>query len=200
MVHSLRTAKITLLLWVVILSNGCAMRPATLPTRTLAKPCDTCYAGVTNFAKVSPALWRGAQPTSDGFRNLEAAGVKTVINLRHDHDDLPLLTGTKLKYLRIPARAWHPEEEDLVVFLRVLQDPNNWPVFVHCAEGKDRTGYAVGTYRIVTENWNADDAIHEMFDFHYNSIWFENPGFLRGLNVDEIRTRVKSAPGIQGRM
>lgn len=196
MVHPLRTAIVALLLSVVILSNGCATRPTAPPTRTLTKPCDTCYVGVPNFAKVSPALWRGAQPTSDGFRNLEAAGVKTIINFRHNHDDLPLLTGTKLKYLWIPARAWHPEEQDLVMFLKVLEDQNNWPVFVHCAAGKDRTGYAVGAYRIVaeTENWSTDDAIHEMFDFNYNPIWFKNPAFLRGLNVNEVRARVKLAP------
>ncbi len=186
-------------LWLVgivaVFSTGCATRPTVPPTRPLAIPCDTCIPGVPNFAKVSPALWRGSQPlTSEAFRHLEAAGVKTVVNFRHDHDDLPLLSGTTLKYLWIPARAWHPEEQDLVIFLRVLEDQNNWPVFVHCAEGKDRTGYAVATYRIVTEHWTPDDAIHEMFDFHYNAIWFKNPGFLRSLNVEHVRERVQMAP------
>src|SRR5262245_40879679 len=93
-------------LCVVVFNEGCATRPITPPTHTWAQPCDTCIAGVANFAKVSAALWRGAQPTSEGFRNLEAAGVKTIVNFRHDHDDLPLLNGTNLKYLWIPARAW----------------------------------------------------------------------------------------------
>ena len=34
-----------------------------------------------NFRKVSDALWRGSQPTREGFRNLETAGVKTIVNL-----------------------------------------------------------------------------------------------------------------------
>jgi protein-tyrosine phosphatase len=78
--------------------------------------------------------------------------------------------------------------------LKVLEDPKNWPVFVHCAEGKDRTGYSVATYRIVVEDWSSDDAIHEMFEFHYNPIWFENPRFLQRLDARQVLARVKMAP------
>jgi protein tyrosine phosphatase (PTP) superfamily phosphohydrolase (DUF442 family) len=204
MLHSLRVYSLCLLLSVAVLSVGCATRPSVLPTHTWEKPCDTCTCmmehydmcikGVKNFAKVSsPALWRGAQPDpkQDGFRNLENAGVKTIVNLRYDHDDLPFLAGTKLRYFWIKARAWHPEEEDLIKFLKVLEDKENWPVFVHCAAGKDRTGYAVATYRIVEENWPADDAIHEMFDFGYNPWWFRNPGFLRDKIEEERECIVK---------
>ncbi|MFO1431960.1 MAG: tyrosine-protein phosphatase [Candidatus Competibacteraceae bacterium] len=180
--------------FVVALAIGCATRPTTPTTRTLASPCETCIPGVSNFAKVSAALWRGAQPTSSGFRHLEAAGVKTIINLRHDHDDLPMLAGTGLKYLWIPMRAWRPQEQDLVILLKVLDEPKNQPVFVHCAEGKDRTGYSVAAYRIVSQYWPPDDAIQEMFDFHYHSIWFNNLYFLRRLNSEQIRLRVKLAP------
>lgn len=177
---------------------GCAARPAVPPTRHAAEPCDACLAGVRNFAKVSPALWRGGQPTEEGFRSLEAAGVKTILSLREYHDDLPLLNGTRLKYLRIPMHAWNPEEAELVLFLKalekILKDPQSAPVFVHCAQGKDRTGYSLAAYRMVFENWTADDAIHEMFDFRFNSIWFNNPTFLRDLDVRRVRTLMELAP------
>ena len=188
------------LLWgaIAILMAGCATRPSTPPTRTWAAPCDTCIVGVQNFTKVSPVLWRGSQPTEEGFRNLEAAGVKTIISLREHHDDLPLLGGTKLKYLRIPMDAWHPEEAELVLFLKALEsivkDPGSAPLFVHCAEGRDRTGYSIAAYRIVFENWTADDAIHEMFDFRFNTIWFRNPGFLKNLDVERVRKLMTLAP------
>jgi tyrosine-protein phosphatase SIW14 len=173
---------------------GCDGRPSGLPTRTWTKPCDNCIAGVENFTKVSPTLWRGGQPTDDGFRNLEAAGAKTIVSLRDRHDDLPQLAGTKLKYLRVPAHAWDPKDAQIILVLRILQDPKNWPVFVHCAEGRDRTGYVVATYRMIIENWPADDAILEMFDFRFNTIWFRNPAFLRDLNVEKMHQLVKLAP------
>ena len=186
-----------------VLLGGCAIRPAQQPTRAWEQPCDDCVPCVLNFTKVTEKLWRGSQPDMndpDIFRKLEQRGVKTVINLRHDHDDFPKLQGTNIRYLWIPMRAWHPEEEDIVLFLsalrRILADPNLWPVFVHCAAGKDRTGYAVAAYRIIEEQWDAEDAILEMFDFRYNPYWFGNPGFLRDLqkHSKDIEARVTKAP------
>lgn len=188
------------LLWgaIVLLVTGCATRPAAPPTRSGPQPCDSCIEGVSNFSKVSPLLWRGAQPTEAGFRNLEAAGAKTIISLRERHDDLPRLEGTRLKYLRIPMDAWDPEEAELVLLLtaleKILKDPDRAPVFVHCAEGKDRTGYSIAAYRMVFENWSVDDALHEMFDFRFNTIWFRNPGFLKRLDIERVRTQMQRAP------
>jgi len=177
----------------VVALFACDGRPSGVSSHTWDKPCDHCISGVENFAKVSPALWRGAQPTAEGFRSLEAAGVKTVINLRGRHDDLPLLGGTNLKYVRSFARAWDPEEAELAEVLKVIADRDNWPVFVHCAQGRDRTGYVVATYRMFVDGWSADDAIREMYDFRFNTIWFRNLGFLRGLNIDKMRGLVALA-------
>ena len=149
---------------------------------------------MTNFARVSEALWRGAQPTAEGFRNLERAGVKTVVNLRSDHDDAELLSGTKLKQVRIGTKAWDPDEDEIVAFLKVVRDRENWPVFVHCAKGHDRTGYCVASYRIVEQGWTPDDAIREMYEFHYNPVWMRNKAFLRRLDVAEIKARVAGDP------
>jgi len=170
--------------------QGCASPPAGPATVTLATPYDDCWRGVTNFAKVSPALWRGSQPTAEGFRNLENAGVRTVINFRHDHDDAELLTGTKLRYIWIPMRPWNPKEDDLVPFFRVIQDRENWPVFVHCWKGNDRVGFYIAAYRIVVDGWNPDDAIREMFQFHYNPFWFRIPGVLRDIDVEKLKARI----------
>jgi hypothetical protein len=124
--------------------------------------------------------------------------VKTVISLREHHDDLPLLGGTRLKYVRIPMDSWHPEEGELVLFLkeldRALKDPNSRPVFVHCSQGRDRTGYGIAAYRMVFENWTPEDAIHEMFDFRFNTIWFRSPAFLQKMDVERIRKLMQLAP------
>jgi hypothetical protein len=90
-----------------VLTVGCAVRPKSPPTRTWAQPCDDCVPGVPNFAMVTDKLWRGSQPDvndPDIFRKLEQRGVKTVINLRHDHDDFPKLSQTNMRYLWIPMR------------------------------------------------------------------------------------------------
>jgi hypothetical protein len=47
---------------------------------------------------------------------------------------------------------------------------------------------------MIIENWPADDAILEMFDFRFNTIWFRNPAFLRDLNVEKMHQLVNLAP------
>lgn len=180
---------------------GCATRPADVPTHTLSKPDDHRYAGVPNFGKVNDYLCRGSQPNEAGFKALEAAGVKTILNLRSDHDDLSLLRGTKLKYVRIPMRAWDPGQGDtaqLILVLKTVQvltrDAKTRPVFIHCAAGRDRTGYSIAAYRIVFDNWTPNEAIEEMFDFRFNTIYFGNPDFLRHLSVDDVRAHLARAP------
>jgi protein tyrosine phosphatase (PTP) superfamily phosphohydrolase (DUF442 family) len=203
-----------ILIFSAVFLAGCAFHPTTQPTERWNQPCekcttgvsscDKCILGVGNFAKVTPQLWRGAQPTEEGFRNLEKAGVKTVISLRDEHDDyddFAKLGGAKtLKYIRIPMHAWDPDQAQLIVLMnvldRALKDPASYPVFIHCAEGKDRTGYSVATYRMVSQepHWKANDAILEMYDFGFNEIWFRNPSFLKSLDTNNFNTIKNLAP------
>jgi protein tyrosine/serine phosphatase len=186
-----------------LLLASCATRPATAPSHSWAQPCDDCIAGVANFGKVSDVLWRGAQPTPEGYRALENAGVKTVISLRGDHDDYDdfvELGGApvKFKYLRIPMDSWQPDKAQVVLLLKVLErllnDPAGQPVFVHCAAGKDRTGYALAAYRMVFEGWPANDAVQEMFDYRFNARLIRLPEFLQSLDVENVKALMRLAP------
>jgi len=166
---------------------------AVRPAPTL--PCDTCVKGVENFGKVSEeALWRGAQPTAEGFKSLEKMGVRTIVSFRHDHDDMELLKGTGLKYVRIPSFAFHPTEANLVTFLRIMKDQANWPVFIHCAQGRDRTGYNAAAFRMVVQGWSAEDALCEMNAFHFNKIWVANPSFMKALDPVKVTEKVAQEP------
>ena len=199
--HSRSLLQCVFIFFAAILWEGCASRPTMPPTHHWQAPDDHAIRGVANFGKVTPFLWRGAQPTAEGFRNLERAGVKTIISLRWDHDDLPFLKETKLKYLRIPMRAINPAQggtAQLTLVLhhltKLLQDPRHRPVFIHCLAGRDRTGYSVAAYRMAFEGWSGDDAIEEMFDYRFNRIFFRNPTFLRTLELDHLKDTLKKFP------
>jgi len=43
--------------------------------------------GVENLHKVCDVLYRGAQPTAEGMKNLEKMGIHTIVNLRSFHSD-----------------------------------------------------------------------------------------------------------------
>ncbi|MEN3370963.1 MAG: tyrosine-protein phosphatase [Verrucomicrobiota bacterium] len=185
----------------LLLLAGCATRPAVVRSYWDLPDDGRFKDEVKNFGEVTPYLWRGAQPTRAGFRKLEAAKVKTIVNLRSDHDDFPLLKNTSLKYVRIPMRAYNPGQGDIAQLVLVMKtlatltkDPKARPVFIHCAEGRDRTGYSVAAYRIVFEGRDRNSAIAEMFDYHFNRVWFRNPQFLRDLDAARIRALVSRAP------
>lgn len=126
--------------------------------------------GVPNFHRVSPGLYRGAQPTADGMKNLKAMGVRTIVNLRHLHSDLDEIGLTPLAYERLYVNPLHPQDKDVVRFLQIATDPARQPVFVHCKYGADRTGLMCAAYRVVAEGWTKEQAIAEWtrggFGFH----------------------------------
>ncbi|MHC4325718.1 MAG: fused DSP-PTPase phosphatase/NAD kinase-like protein, partial [Planctomycetota bacterium] len=115
--------------------------------------------GLPNFHKVSDDLYRGAQPTAEGMKQLEKLGVKTVVNLRSVHSDRDELEGTGLAYEHIKMTAWKTEDKDVVRFLKIVTDSNQTPVFVHCQHGADRTGMMNAVYRIAVQGWSKDQAI-----------------------------------------
>jgi protein tyrosine/serine phosphatase len=145
--------------------------------------------GLSNFHHVSDDLYRGAQPTAEGFRQLQAMGVKTVINLRFFHSDRELITGTDLDYEEIPMNTWHAEDEDVVRFLTLVSDKSRAPFFVHCQHGADRTGMMCAVYRIVIQGWTRDEAIKEMTSgrFGFHEIWSNLVAYLQKFDLENLK-------------
>jgi tyrosine-protein phosphatase SIW14 len=145
--------------------------------------------GVPNLYKVSDDLYRGAQPSNEGMRQLEKLGIKTVVNLRIVHSDRDEIQNTELSYEHIPMLTWNTQDDDVVRFLKIVTDSNNTPVFVHCQYGADRTGTMCAIYRIAVEGWTKNEAIDEMTKggFGYHSIFTNLTDYIQSLNIDEIR-------------
>jgi protein tyrosine phosphatase (PTP) superfamily phosphohydrolase (DUF442 family) len=145
--------------------------------------------GLLNLHKVSDDLYRGAQPTAEGMKQLEKLGIKTVVNLRSMHSDRNEMKGTTLSYEHINMTTWNVEDKDIVRFLQIVTDPNRTPVFVHCQHGADRTGTMCAIYRIAVKGWSKDEAIEEMTKggFGYHSIWQNLPKYIRKINIEEIK-------------
>lgn len=199
-------AKICVVTGLIGFLASCASARPPAPGSERDGPCDDgrCIAGVTNFGKVSANLWRGAKPTAEGFRALEANGVITIVDLeskfedqtiQHRQADCDLMKGTHLNYVSVPAHEWHPEEEDLVALLKVLGNPRSGIVYVHCAAGENRTGAMVGGYRRVVDGWTVEKTEAEMKAFGVASIWTPaNESFIRTLDESEAM-RIKALVG-----
>jgi len=153
--------------------------------------------GVPNLHQVSPTLYRSAQPTAEGMKGLEKLGVKTIVNLRSFHSDRDEIEGTDLAYEHIYMKAWHPEEKEAVRFLRIVTDPKQQPVLVHCKHGADRTGTMCAIYRVAIQGWTKDEAIREMTDggFGFHTIWGNLPHWIRDLDIDRIKKQAGLTDG-----
>jgi protein tyrosine phosphatase (PTP) superfamily phosphohydrolase (DUF442 family) len=148
--------------------------------------------GLPNLHRVSPELYRGAQPTPEGFRELERMGVRTVVNLRSFHSDRDEMAGTGLGYEHITMKAWHPEDKEVVRFLRIATDPDRVPVFVHCEHGADRSGVMSAAYRVAVQGWSVEEAVREMVRGGYglHAMWSGLlTRYVREMDFEEIRRR-----------
>jgi tyrosine-protein phosphatase SIW14 len=129
-----------------------------------------------NFHQVNEHLSRGAQPLKDGMQRLAALGIKTVINLRSPNEGTRAeeteARAAGLRYFNVPMRDLsRPTDEQVERVLSIINDAQNWPVFVHCNHGRDRTGLIVACYRISHDGWTSERAKAEAR--HYGMSWVQ---------------------------
>jgi tyrosine-protein phosphatase SIW14 len=120
--------------------------------------------GVHNFHEVNEHVYRGAQPTPKGFRNLRKLGIRTVVDLREHHagEEESVVKSAGMQYLNIGMPRLHaPTDDEVSKALAILNDGADWPVFVHCLRGSDRTGTVIACYRIEHDHWSNGKALDE---------------------------------------
>jgi len=174
----------------VAVLSACTGMPDRNPTpdNDLAAPGN--LPGLENFAPVCDGVWRGAQPTEEGFRTLKAMGIKTIVNFRSAHDDTDLIKGLGFSYVSLPCVAISPDEDAIAGFLKIATDPACKPVFVHCQHGADRTGLAVAAYRMAVQDWPAEKAKRELPRFNFHGMLFGVGTFFEDFKKDVIMGKV----------
>lgn len=153
--------------------------------------------GLPNLHQIAEGLYRGAQPTPNGFTELHKMGVKTVVNFRALHNDDDEIEEAGLSkdtfnYVSIPINTWSLDDEHVIAFLKVINSPDNYPVFFHCQHGADRTGTMAAVYRIVVDGWSKEDAIDEMKSggYNYHSIWKNLITYLREMDPEKLKSKL----------
>jgi tyrosine-protein phosphatase SIW14 len=132
--------------------------------------------GVANFGVVrEDVLYRSAAPSLSAIGQLQDAyGIRTIVDLRAEvpPDRAQVLRyGLRRAYGIAYARIAMSDElgplpDDVDRFLQILDDPHNWPVLVHCAGGRHRTGALCAVYRMEHDGWTNDQAYREAVDKH----------------------------------
>jgi len=150
---------------------GCIAGPAPLAASQQSPR------GIINFGQVTPTLFRGGQPTSEGYRELKQMGIDTVISFRHEKGENTLerraVEGLGMRFVSLPWHAWEdPTDQQVSQFFALLTSSPHSKVYVHCQQGRDRTGTMVALYRVGVDHWCPASAVAEMRAYHYHHFWF----------------------------
>ena len=150
---SRRRAAAALLFALALATAGCAREPGRIPNLHVVEP---------------GTLLRGGQADAEGLRRLrDEYGVRTIVNLNDRTTEWERAAAASLgmDYIGLPMSVMELDRGQLLTFLRAVEDARargRAPVYVHCQYGQDRTGVAVGVYRIVEQGWCADHAAAEL--------------------------------------
>jgi uncharacterized protein (TIGR01244 family) len=95
---------------------------------------------IRNFVRVNSDYCTGAQPRLEHLEQLKKDGVKAIINLRQPSEHRAAEEEAKakelgLRYFNIPVVYGDPKDEQVDEFLKITDDVNNRPAFIHCAAG-----------------------------------------------------------------
>jgi protein tyrosine/serine phosphatase len=157
---------------------GAALAATLISTMTLTanavsdhKRASGYAVDVENFGKVNDHFYRGSQPKGRNYEQLSALGVKTIVDLREDADQGARSDAERagLHYINLPMKEKsYPSADTATRFLETVNNQVNWPVYVHCAGGRHRTGVMTAVYRMSVDGWDIDHAYQEMkqYDFY----------------------------------
>ena len=105
-------------------------------------------------------------------------GIRTVINFRDvdrpgdptpDPEEEKFCLDHGIDYIRIKPKHWKAGEDGTIAaqknvdqVLRLLDDPRNYPFWIHCFAGEHRTGAYAAVIRMEYDHWSNQQAIEEM--------------------------------------
>lgn len=149
----------------VVALAGCVHGPYPWHEGTTVEPEEV--AGVPNLTSFGDEVYFAAQPEPEAFQALADRGVKTVINLRTDEemaqlpfDESEVVREAGMSYFQVPIGREEPEAATIEIFNNLVDDPDNHPIFVHCASS-NRVGYLWSMLRGSRHDLPEDQAIEE---------------------------------------
>ncbi|KAK6420991.1 tyrosine-protein phosphatase siw14 [Oleoguttula sp. CCFEE 5521] len=150
-------------------------RPPSPPTRPDSPANDLLplrlqlYTPAKNYGAVAEhTIFRSAFPQDRNLRFLECLNVKTVLCFVETEPTpayVEYIQTNSITHKRVPVLANKDGNvaitvESVCEALLVTMDIANYPLYIHCNQGKHRTGCVIACMRKV-QGWSMDDILHE---------------------------------------
>jgi tyrosine-protein phosphatase SIW14 len=154
---------------------------------------------IARFSILADGLYRGGQPTAQGFQFLKEKGIKTIINLRaEDNTESEIVQTLGMHYVQIPVDEVLPWSQlppaSIAKYFELINNPANYPIFFHCKRGADRTGAFAALYRIAIQGWNATKAYEEAREigmrWYFGGLKMQIYQFHPPANIAELQTTI----------
>ena len=126
---------------------------------------------IKNFGRVNDRYYRGAEPGERGISDLASLGVKAVIDLQKNGEpsEQQWVESAGMKFYRIGmSDGAAPSSAQVAEFLKIVDDPANQPVFIHCHGGRHRAGVMTAIYRLTHDGWTPEQAYAEMKQYEFD--------------------------------
>ena len=148
---------------------------------------------IRNFHQINDHVYRGGQPTAEGFKYLAQIGVKTVLDLREDDSrslaEEQAVKALGMQFVGVPMSGLTPPTPaQITKILSLLEDTTGGPVFVHCRRGADRTGAVIAAYRIDHDHWDNARALNEAMSDGMSFFQLPRQGFIRSFQPQTLAT------------
>ena len=134
---------------------------------------------IAAFSELAPGLYRGGQPTEEGYRQLKSLGVKTILNFRNEKDEVEWEKKEAeqwgMNYISLPWTIYGDSNHKVAEkFLEITGDPTQRPLFMHCRRGVERTGVMSALYYIHYGGLSEEEAYRKAFR-GFPMRWFWKP-------------------------
>ena len=130
---------------------------------------------IKNFGQMDERFYRGAEPKKlEDFEELKRLGINTVIDLqaKPEPEEKGWVESLGMRYVNIPmVEKTYPTEDQVLAFMKLVDDTSTGKFFVHCAGGRHRTGAMGAVYRFNRYGWDYDQVYSEMKQFDFYTKW-----------------------------
>jgi len=146
-----------------------------------------------NFGCVEDDLYRSGSPNELNFPFLEKLKLKKIIflapedpseNLQQFVNDQDI----QLIHLGLDTHqnSWNPISEEIVISaLKLILDPDNYPLLVMCGLGRHRTGTVIGCLRKL-QKWNLTSIFEEYRRYAGSKVRLMNEQFIELFDTDLV--------------
>ncbi|EFA84600.1 putative tyrosine phosphatase family protein [Heterostelium album PN500] len=146
-----------------------------------------------NFGMVADDLYRSGQPNELNFPFLEKLQLKKIIFLAPDDPSQQFVNfcddqDIELIHLGMDTHTnpWNPISEDIVISaLKIVLDPDSYPLHIMCNLGRHRTGTVVGCLRKL-QRWNLTSILEEYRRFAGSKVRLLNEQFIELFDTDLV--------------